>query len=215
MKQYESIPYYGHHLNADVIAFDKLDGSNVRFEFSKKRGFYKYGTRRQMIDESNEQFGFVIDLFNKKYADGLTTVMNSKSYRNVLSMVCFGELVGYKSAFGQHYFKDDIFDIVLFDVSLYKKGFIPPKQLIDDFGHLGIPRVIYEGKLNNEFIADVKANKFDLREGVVAKGKVPVGKKGKEQIFSCKVKTNDWFDRLRNKDPLMYDLEMQETLQII
>jgi hypothetical protein len=32
------------------LAFDKLDGSNMRFEWSPKRGWYKFGSRGQLID---------------------------------------------------------------------------------------------------------------------------------------------------------------------
>ena len=48
MKQYETIPYYGDYLGPDIIAFDKIDGSNLRFEWSRKRGFYKFGTRKMI-----------------------------------------------------------------------------------------------------------------------------------------------------------------------
>ena len=67
MKQYETIPYYGDNLGTEIIAFDKLDGSNLRFEYSKKRGFYKAGTRKMMIDSSHETFGFAVNLFLEKY----------------------------------------------------------------------------------------------------------------------------------------------------
>jgi len=44
MKSYPSIP--GKHTNGiPLTVFDKLDGSNIRAEWSKKRGFYKFGTR--------------------------------------------------------------------------------------------------------------------------------------------------------------------------
>ena len=210
MKQYDTIPYYGDHLGMNVIAFDKLDGSNLRFEYSKKRGFYKFGTRRTMIDSSNETFGFAVDLFLKKYADGFDKIFRLKQYRDALSAVCFAEVIGSKSAFGQHDFGNDDFDVIVFDVDLYKKGFVPPQQFIDDFGDLGIPRVVYEGNLNREFVERVRANEFGLSEGVICKGKKAIGKKGSERLFYSKVKTNDWFDRLRTRDPYLYEEEMKE-----
>lgn len=67
MKHYPKIEYYNKGLiNSPVIAFDKLDGSNLRFEWSRKRGFYKYGTRKVMIDTKDEQFGKAIPLFLDK-----------------------------------------------------------------------------------------------------------------------------------------------------
>lgn len=208
MKQYDSIEYYGDYWGIPIIAFDKLDGSNIRLEFSRKRGFYKFGTRNVMIDRNTENFGKSIDIFLNKYGDGLEKVFTSKKYRDILSFVCFAEFIGKDSAFGQHNW-DGEFDTVLFDISAYKKGLIPPKPFVDDFGHLGIPRVVYEGNLNREFISDVKSNKFNLTEGVICKGKV--GKKKSEQLYYCKIKTNDWFDRLRNKDEELYNEEIKQT----
>lgn len=210
MKQYETIPYYGDYLGSDIIAFDKIDGSNLRFEWSRKRGFYKFGTRKMMIDQTHDTFGFAVDLFMNKYSEGIDEVLRGKEYRDCLSAVCFAELCGKKSAFGQHEFGDDAFDITIFDVDLYKKGLIPPKQFIKDFNHLGIPRIIYEGNLNQEFISKVKSNEFDLSEGVICKGKKPIGKKGNERLFYCKIKTDDWFERLRSKDPYLYELELKD-----
>jgi hypothetical protein len=218
MKSYDSIEYYGDHWGLPIYAFDKKDGSNLGFEYSPKRGFYKSRTRNQMIDETQEQFGFAIKLFRDKYEDALTRVFKSKDYRNSQSFVCFAELVGKNSAFGQHDFGKDEFDIVLFDISEHKRGLIPPKQFIGDFGHTGIPSVVYQGNLNKELVAQVKENRvegFDgkLTEGVICKGLVQT-KKGNSQLYYCKIKTNDWFDRLRNKDKNLYDLELKQAGKI-
>ena len=68
MKTYNSIPHFDESLYGQhALAFNKLDGSNLRFEYSKKRGFYKFGTRRQMINEHHPHFGYGIDLFMEKY----------------------------------------------------------------------------------------------------------------------------------------------------
>lgn len=192
------------------MAFDKLDGSNMRFEYSHKRGFYKFGTRNVMIDSGNEQFGFAVDLFLQKYADQLAKVFSAREYRNSQSFVCFAELVGTRSAFGQHDFDKDTFDIVLFDVNEHKRGFVPPKRFVDDFGHCGIPRVVYNGKLNMQFINDVKANKFGLSEGVIGKGVVS-GKKDRTSLYYFKAKTDDWFDRLRIRDRDAYAKELDQA----
>lgn len=210
MKQYNSIEYYGDNWGLPIIAFDKLDGSNLRFEYSKKRGFYKFGTRNMMIDEKHEVFGFAVDLFKNKYADRLNEIFKTKEYRDILSFVCFAELVGTRSAFGQHDFENDTFDIVLLDVSQYKKGFVPPKQFVRDFSEAGIPRVVYEGNLNKEFVQRVKVNEFGLTEGVICKGVVQT-KKGNDNLYYCKIKTDDWFARLRNKDPEQFNREMKDV----
>lgn len=209
MKSYDSIEYYGDYWGLPIVAFDKLDGSNIRCEYSQKRGFYKFGTRRVMMDRTNKDFGFAIDLFLNKYGEGLEKIFKSKEYRNIQSFVCFAELVGKKSAFGQHSFGDDEFDIVLFDVSAYKKGFIPPKQFVEDFEPLGIPRVVYEGNLNHELVKDIKENKYGLAEGVICKGVIKTKKS--QGLYYCKIKTNDWFDRLRAKDIELYNEEIKQA----
>lgn len=196
MKKYPTIDYYGEHWGLPIIAFDKLDGSSIRFEWNKKKGFYKSGSRNVMIDENSEQFGVGVKIFKEKYEEKLSQIFTSKKYRDILSFVCFGEFVGKKSAFGQHEFGNDEFDVVLFDIDRYKKGFIPPREFVNDFGDLGIPRVIYEGNLNKEFVERVKRNEFNLSEGTICKGKIET-KKGREQLYYCKIKTDDWFTRLR------------------
>lgn len=212
MKQYDSINYYGDHWGLPGIGFDKPDGSNMRFEWSRKRGFYKFGTRGNMIDRSQEQFGFAIDLFLDKYADGLDKAFRSPAYRNSESFVAFAELTGTKSCFGWHDYGNDAFDVTLFDVNEYKKGFVKPKQFVGDFGHLGIPRIVYEGNLNKELVAAVKRNDFGLDEGIVFKG-VAATKKGKPLLYCCKIKTDDWFDRLRAKDLAAFEREAKEQQQ--
>ena len=209
MKGYDSIEYYGDYWGLPIIAFDKLDGSNLRFEYSHKRGFYKFGTRNVMIDRNSEDFGFSIDLFLNKYADGLEKIFKSKEYRNIPSFVCFAELIGKNSAFGQHEFGTDNFDTILFDISAYKKGFIPPRQFVKDFGNLGIPKIVYEGNLNMDLVNDIKTNVYGLSEGVICKGLIK-NKKG-DNLYYCKIKTNDWFERLRSKYIDLYEAEIKQA----
>lgn len=209
MKQYDEIKYYGDYWGLPIIAFDKLDGSNLRFEYSQKRGFYKFGTRNMIIDGSHPEFGFAIELFLKKYSNSLTKIFKSKDYRNVLSFTCFAELVGNKSSFGQHEFNNDTFDITLFDIEQYKSGLIHPKQFVKDFKEVGIPKIIYTGNLNREFVQSVKTNEFCLTEGVICKGTIP--NKKENNLFYCKIKTDQWFDGLKAKYPELYQQELKQV----
>ena len=208
MKHYQEIKYYGDNWGLPIIAFDKIDGSNLRFEYSHKRGFYKFGTRKMMIDTKSQPFGFAIDLFMNKYADELSKIFSNKQYRNILSFVCYAELSGEKSEFGQHDFMNDKFDITLFDIDRYKHLMIPPNQFCDDFGHTGIPKIVYEGNLNREFISQIKSNHFGLKEGVICKGVIE--NKKNHNLFYCKVKTDEWFDRLRSRRPDLYEAELKQ-----
>lgn len=206
MKSYPKIDYYNKGLfNEQVIAFDKLDGSNMRFEWSKKRkSFYKFGTRGVMIDTSNEQFGKAINIFLEKYQESLSKIFTDK-YNKVESFVVFGEYLGENSFAGQH-LETDVKDVILFDVNQYKKGFISPYEFVDNFGHLDIPRIIYEGLYTDSFIDDIKNNTYNLTEGVITKG-VKKTKKEKDEIWMTKVKTNEWLSKVKEKFGDKYLLE--------
>lgn len=191
MKSYPKIDFYNKGiLGLECYAFDKLDGSNLRFEWNKKQGWYKFGTRNNMIDRSYPEFGNGIDIFLKKYGEDLKNIFNVK-YSKIDSFVVFCEYLGDGSFSGQH-IPSDVKDVILFDVNQYKRGFIPPKEFIDNFGHLHIPKLIYHGKYDMDLINSVKNNKFNLSEGVIAKGI-----DGKN-IWMAKIKTNEWLLRVKS-----------------
>lgn len=88
-------------------------------------------------------------------------------------------------------------DIVLFDVNQFKKGWVKPSDFIDNFNHLGIPRLMYHGNFNRSLINDVKTGVFDVKEGLVVKGLRRT--KGDEIVWLTKIKTQWWLDKLKNK----------------
>jgi hypothetical protein len=197
MKQYPSIPYWSSDLLGEsCIAFDKLDGSNIRCEWSRKRGWYKFGTRTQMIDERNENFGDAIPLFLDKYGDDLGRVFHDRQYKSKPNYVAFFEYLGPNSFAGQHSITDKK-DVVLLDISEYKRGLIPPKEFVQNFGHLHIPNIIYQGYLNQQFIDDIKNGQYPVDEGVMCKGTRKT--KGSELIWIAKVKTKSWVDKVKAK----------------
>lgn len=194
MKQYPKIEYFNQGYFGDTVwGFDKLDGSNVRYEWGKKRGWYKFGTKGQMISEKDENFGDAIPIFLEKYGDDLESIFR-KTYSNIESVVVFGEYLGENSFAGRHQSQDKK-DVVLFDVNLYKKGFISPREFIDNFGHLHIPSVIYKGEYNIELIRDVRKNIYKLSEGLVCKGVRKT--KGNEVVWMTKIKTIEWLNKVR------------------
>ncbi len=171
-----------------------FDGSNLRFEYSKKlKSFTKFGTRHCLFDESDPQFGPAIQLFMNKYSEDLIKIIqDSKQYRNADYVTAFCEFFGPNSFAGQHD-PNDVKDLILFDIQVHKKGLLGPREFLDSFGHLSIPIIVYEGILNDSFINDVKENKFNLNEGVVCKGG-----SGHER-WSRKIKTLDYLNRLKNR----------------
>lgn len=188
MLEYPTIDY---HLNVGepCYAFDKMDGSNLRFCFRKGK-FSKFGTRHGLFDKSHKDFGCAIDLFLNKYSNDLISIFKTKNYRNSPEIIVFAEFFGENSFAGVH--KDeDKKEIVIFDVFANRK-FVHPKQFINDFGAIDIAKLVYEGNFNQSFIDDVTENKFGLKEGCVVKGT----KNGK--LWMSKVKTREWYERLKN-----------------
>jgi len=149
-----------------------------------------------MINEKDENFGKAIPLFLEKYGEDLPRVFVNK-YKKVENFVVFGEYVGENSFAGWHD-PNDKMDIILFDVNQYKKGFISPYEFLDNFGHLSIPSVIYQGKYTQELIDNVRKNVFNLKEGLITKG-ITYTKKEGEAIWQVKVKTNDWLKKVKEK----------------
>lgn len=215
MKSYPKIEYFNKGLFGQYCyAFNKLDGSNIQFSFSKKKGWYKFGTRNVMINESSEPFGQAIPLFMNKYADELERVFKTKDYRNSESFIIFGEFYGENSFAGRH-IETDKKDITIFDVSVYKKGFVPPREFINSFGHIGIPEVIYQGEYNMDIINSIRNNIYGLSEGVVAKGIYKT--KGLDQIWMTKIKTNDWLKKVKSimgEEALLEELNNDKSLLI-
>lgn len=194
MKTYPKIDYFNKGFFGDTVwVFDKLDGSNLRMEWNRKRGWYKFGTRNVMINEKDENFGESIPIFLDKYGDDLTKVFK-KEYSNIESVVVFCEFVGDNSFAGKH-LPEDKKDVVLFDVNLYKKGFITPKNFTDNFGHLHTPKLLYKGEYTQDLIGDVRKNIWGLKEGVICKGVRKT--KGDELVWMTKIKTIEWLDKIK------------------
>lgn len=173
------------HFGEECIVFDKLDGSNIRFEWNKKQGWYKFGTRTRTFDRSDPVFGGSIDLFINKYGEPLAKIMRDK-FAKTDSCIAYAEYLGPVSFAGLHdseylhqigYLEElvsnDPKDIILFDFNPNKKGFIDPFEFINLFSHLHIPTVLYKGKFNQFMVDIIRENavpKQKLKEGAVCKG---------------------------------------------
>ena len=111
----------------------------------------------------------------------------------------FGEFLGENSIAGHH--EAEPHKIVLFDVMTDHKQrkFVHPKTFVKDFaGLVPTPDVVYEGNMNEQLIADVRANKYNLKEGVICKG---IEKSGAFAggIWMCKIKTQEYLDKLKTR----------------
>lgn len=172
--------------------FDKLDGSNVRAEWSKKNGFYKFGSRKQLIDETHELLGESVLLIKELEKDFEKFAKKNKIDR----FVAFFEFLGENSFAGSH--EDEPHKVVLIDVNEYKKGFMSPKDFLNCFedSNIEIPRLLYKGKATMDFIKEVNSGELDgmTFEGVIGKRKI-----GKTSHDYFKVKNIAWLDKLKNK----------------
>lgn len=191
MKQYPSIPHIlDFHLGKPYIAFDKIDGSNLRFEFNHKTGFNKFGTRTQLISTDSD-FKIGKEIFMNKYSESLSRLFFEKQFRNYHNITVYAELIGEESFAGFHNFKEDL-NLVIFDVWLYKKGFLEPNEFVKQFEKFDTPKVISRGVLDKDFVQSIKEN-TDLSEGVICKGI------NNKDVWMCKIKTKKWLDKLKNK----------------
>lgn len=192
MKEYPSITK---DIRKDIYLYfqDKKDGSQIRGCWNKKKGFYKFGTRAQLIDENSQPFGKAIPLLRDKYENDLSMVFEEQGWREV---TCFFEFFGPSSFAGNHNFQEEM-NLLLFDVDPYKCGILPPTQFIKYFGHLDIPKILYEGHITTEIVDKIKKSTLDgmTFEGVVAKG--ANDRKTKMPIM-FKIKSNAWLNKLKD-----------------
>jgi hypothetical protein len=198
------------------IAFEKLDGTNLHWLWSKDKGWHAFGTRRDRFNldeqgivsfnQAHPGLEEAVSLFNKSYAH-LEEYPISHKY-GPGEVILFTEFLGNKSFAGSHQ-KDDPKRLVLFDVQT-TNGIIPPDQFIIDFGQFEdipentsgnkiagfhIPKIVFSGKFSGQLFVDVRKNKFNLNEGVVVKG-VFSG-----QIYMAKIKTEAYLERLKKEMP--------------
>jgi hypothetical protein len=192
-------------LGNKCVAFYKYDGSNLRFEWSPKKGWNKFGSRTQIIDRNHNVFGSGIDIFMNEMADIITDRLKyyyPKQFKNIDRITAFAEFFGENSFAGYHEEKD-IKKLKLFDVFLFQKGFIEPDTFIDIFGDWEhCAEVVYKGNLNHELIEKVRYNTLDtpLFEGVICKGmndKIKFKKEG--SVWMTKIKTFEYINKLKHK----------------
>ena len=83
---------------------------------------------------------------------------------------------------------------------LVNKGnykFLLPQDFIKTFDFIETPDIIYRGKLNEEFISDIRGNE-ELSEGVICKGTQRNGAFC-GGVWACKIKTHKYFQKLKDR----------------
>lgn len=191
MKSYPSI---GTKLQrTKVIVFDKLDGSNIRAEWSKKKGFYKFGSRNRLIDNKHPMLGESIDLIVENYQEQLSSIFSTKKLERA---VAFFEFYGEGSFAGSHEV-DEKHKVILIDVNVYTRGMIEPVHFIELFEEIGIPKVLFRGVLDEQLVTEVKNGTL---EGMTFEGVVCKYHNQKNKIVKMfKIKNRSWINRLKEK----------------
>jgi hypothetical protein len=185
--------------------FDKLDGSNIRAEWSPKQGFYKFGSRTQLLVPDQRTLYPSIDAFNSLHGEELNTRLSKlKAERAVV----YFEWVSPESFAGNHPQDLSTMRPVLIDIDVYKKGLMPPERFLDFTAGLLAAKLLHYGKIDEEFFQSVRNRTLDgmTYEGVVGKQKLI--DKGSCEPFMFKIKSNDWLNRLKefcNNDEQMFN----------
>jgi hypothetical protein len=180
-------------IDTPILAFDKLDGSNIRAEWTRKNGFNKFGTRKRLLDASEPVLGEAIPLFMETYDDELNRIFRKERMEKA---TVFFEFVGENSFAGYH--EKEEHTVNLFDIHRYKQGFLTAREFLKlTNNRVPIIPVLYEGKANDAFIRSVKDSTLPgmTFEGVICKG----GLDNRRRPISFKIKSQAWLDRLKDK----------------
>ena len=190
MKTYPSIPRNFQSI-PNCYVFDKLDGSNIRIEWSKKRGFFKFGRRNGLLDDSNPILKAEVPPTFEREASHFERVLVDQRWK---TCVLFFEFWGERSIGGLHYEDDPKFVMTLIDAAPDKKGIMPPRDYLKVFDEkVDIARLLVQQNWNRQLVERIRCG--DL-PGMTLEG--AVGKAGAttHKLVRAKAKTQAWIDKV-------------------
>jgi len=190
MQQYPSIGK-GIIQDVDYYIFDKLDGSNIRVEYSLKKGFDKFGTRKKLMSDDSGILNQSKELI-MGYEKAVYDIFKKHRWENG---TLFFEFHGPNSFAGFHD-ETDTFKVSLIDAHIGRIGYLPPKEYIKAFdGSVEMSDFLLISKFNRTMIEKIKTGTLDgvTFEGVIGKAVV------RNKIVRCKVKNQAWIDKLKAK----------------
>jgi hypothetical protein len=172
----------------DAYVFDKLDGNNLRFEWSRKRSWFKHGTRERLFDETDRDFGGAVKLFQLTLAQSVEKIARDQRWQR---LVLFAEYWGKQSLGGIHVPGDGM-RLTVFDAVPDDRGLLDPRDFLKVFDHRALdPQAVakFLGRVRwtRGFVASVREGKLD---GVTFEGVVGKSTDG----FMAKAKTSAWID---------------------
>lgn len=173
--------------------FDKLDGSNLRVEWSAKRGFHKFGTRTQLLSDEQPVFKPAPEVFLRRVGEALEPRLRQRKWERV---TVFFEYLGPQSFAGSHVDAPEVMEARLIDVAPHNQGFLTPGDFVRLSDGLPSAALLLQGRVTAEVAEAVREGTLPGlgREGVV--GKVSEPKRGDALQF-FKIKRRSWLERLR------------------
>lgn len=206
MKSYPSIPSSRDRtipIGQPCLGFMKYDGSNLRWEWSKKQGWHKFGTRNRLFGPEEAPYNQAIPIF-LEHIGPIVEENIRHEFKGVQEIVAFTEFMGPSSFAGSHVLEEPK-ALKLIDVSVYKKGIIPPRHFMKLFGkHDFAPELLYEGNFSRELIFGVRAGVYDRPVDVFGgfnnipfEGMVCKGADHRGQVWMAKIKTDAYLNKLR------------------
>lgn len=192
MKHYPS--FDGKIIHHPVVAFGKLDGSNLRCEWNRKQGLHKFGSRKVLLGEDHPVMGRAPGMILDKYGDDLGRIFTDERLSDV---TCYFEFWGERSFAGQHDLSDPTLTVTLLDIDVYKKGIPLARDFIRLFGDkVDIPPVLYTGNPTSDFLDSVRTGTLEGMpfEGVVCRG-APLKRGYQPHYFKCK--SLAWVERVK------------------
>ena len=177
----------------DAWVFDKLDGSQVRAEWTAKCGFIKFGSRGRLVDDSrSEILGRAPGLILERYGDALDRVYRKEKFQKTTA---FFEFFGPNSFAGWHDEQDQQ-EVVLFDIHLFKHGILRPRDFYKMTRGLIVPNLVRHGPIGPEFRADVYNGRI---EGITFEGVVCKYTNNRRGTRMFKIKSKAWLERLKSE----------------
>ena len=196
MKQYPSISA-GVIYGLPVYVFDKLDGSNIRCEWSRKRKkFTKFGSRHVLIGEDQPFLGKSIALIKEKYEESLTEIFMKKT--EYPEVTCFFEYYSPNSFAGFHAPDDaDNHTVTLIDANVYKKGFMFPNEFVKLFATVETAPLLHVGNITVDIEEQIRSSTFlgVTFEGVICKAATAIKRGYPPTTF--KIKSRAWREKLK------------------
>jgi hypothetical protein len=174
----------------NIIAWDKIDGSQIRVEWNRKQGFYKFGSRKVLIGEDSF-LKEAIFLIKGTYEQTITNMFKKEQIERA---ICFFEFYGNNSAFGQHI--QEPHNVILFDIAPYKKGLMlsPDFLRLTSKYDIRTPKILYRGNFTHTLYEAIKNSTLP---NMTFEGAVCKGTKDKQPLM-FKIKSNAWLTKLRN-----------------